>query len=631
MAEWTRKTGDIVIAHISDLHFGTQNQKHSWDVLTSFMREQLKPELILVTGDIVDSPDRKVYEEAKQGLDALGAPYFVCPGNHDRHFKGNVSRGWAKVTGRSDTPAVFDQVFANHLVSPDTLKLHTILNQLQIGLFGIDSSEQADYFARGYVNPRMFPRLETGTRDADPDLVILLTHHHLQPIRNLEERHQNSLRSLSNLTLMVNAGTFLESMTRAHIDLVLHGHEHASHWARYGSLESGKAEVCVLGAGSATGNSAVGGCRLDSASLNAIYVARDHSVGLKVLNYDGGSWSAKKIKLFSSTEARRLRLLRRAGKLVSDPNGTVTKYVEFTRERDILIRWIFKNWKVEKRFEHVVQNSTGYPDNAVLKIALPGGKSVSYVFSFKQHPDKDYAWYVEGDIDDEYVDTLVDIEFSFKWIGGGLLTDDEMKVVQRSLAKGLLRREGFEFSSIFCSGPAAQAQLILSLPPEFAPPQIDVRVYDERDQRQPQEERELASRVLELDPGTYSLTVRYPRERWWYVLAWKPVPLVAGSEPEQVFQSFAQRSGQLLLEEFQRSKSLAALKSSARLSLYVKNSEGNPERVGHLDSTSSPNSRDVVTTGLRGDLTALGQAFWGVAAKWNRPADNQGSQKARFS
>jgi hypothetical protein len=194
-------------------------------------------------------------------------------------------RGLAKLTRRSDTPAVFDQVFYQHLVSPDTLKLHTIQN-LQVGLFGIDSSAQADYFARGYVNPKMFPGLETGTRDADPDLVILLTHHHLQPIRNLEERLQNSLRSLSNLTLMVNAGTFLESMTRAHIDLVLHGHEHASHWARYGSLESGKAEVCVIGAGSATGNSAVGGCSLDGASFNAIYVSRDHSVGLKVLNYE---------------------------------------------------------------------------------------------------------------------------------------------------------------------------------------------------------------------------------------------------------------------------------------------------------------------------------------------------------
>jgi len=45
----------VKIAHISDLHFGAQNQRDSWSVLARQLLAD-NVDLVLVTGDIVDTP-----------------------------------------------------------------------------------------------------------------------------------------------------------------------------------------------------------------------------------------------------------------------------------------------------------------------------------------------------------------------------------------------------------------------------------------------------------------------------------------------------------------------------------------------------------------------------------------------
>jgi UDP-2,3-diacylglucosamine pyrophosphatase LpxH len=635
MPEWTRSDGETVIVHISDLHFGTANQTHCWDTLVTFLRNTVQPALILVTGDIVDTPDRGLYEQAKKALDNLRVPYYVCPGNHDRHFRGNVSRWFSRIRGRGDTASVFDQVFIDHIVSPNRLVKQKIGTRWEIGLVGVDSSAEAKFFARGYVNPELFQRLEATTKsDTDPDLVILLTHHHLQAIRKLESDHKESIKDLAALTQMVNSGSFLECLTRAHVDIVLHGHEHAWHWAKYGSLERGKGEVCVIGAGSGTGNSATSGCSLDRSSFNAISISPDRSMSLKVGYFEGGAWAVREnVPLFNATDARRLRLLRRAGKLNADLNGYVTKHVEYTRERDAVVRWVFRNWKLKsKRFEHVVYNSTGRPVNAVLKVELPNGKGSTFSFNFIKHPAKDYFWYVAADIDEVYVDTLVNIEFTFVWLGGGLLLDHEMSAVTKSSAPGLLRRDGFEFCYVFASGPVAFANLQVTLPPEYEPREgVEVRVYDQDENEIPDEARELKERLLVLGRGRYSLMVTYPRENWWYVLAWRPVSRSAFSPAETRFRSAARANGKVLLEEFQKCLPTAAFKESARLSLYLISANGTGERAAHCDPPNGPRIAGLATRfAERGDLSPLGQAAWGVAASLKRP-DSETAQELGFA
>ena len=253
MENFKRREGEVVIAHISDLHFGSKNQTKPWDSVRQFLGE-IRPELVLVTGDVADSPKRKFFEAAKRSLDAIGAPrYFVCPGNHDRHAKGNkFGRLWDWLSGSS--PELFDRTF-NSWVAGDREEVVTVGTnpQWRIGIFGLDSSLGADFSARGYANPKDLEIIEGNAPASNADLCFLLVHHHVQSVRKLEEERWVQGVEVLNVMTLVNSGHLLESTCGATINVLLHGHEHASFWARYGSLESGQGECCVLGAGSATG------------------------------------------------------------------------------------------------------------------------------------------------------------------------------------------------------------------------------------------------------------------------------------------------------------------------------------------------------------------------------------------
>lgn len=84
----------LVVAQLSDLHVGPHLPRHFLERVRR-MVEDARPDLIVVTGDLVDDfgPDVDVYARA---LGALAAPLgvWVSPGNHD------VYAGWADVRTR---------------------------------------------------------------------------------------------------------------------------------------------------------------------------------------------------------------------------------------------------------------------------------------------------------------------------------------------------------------------------------------------------------------------------------------------------------------------------------------------------------------------------------------------------
>ena len=443
---------------------------------------------------------------------------------------------------------------------------------------------------------------------------------------------QSSPKDLANLTYLVNSGIFLETLAKAHVDIVLHGHEHAAHWARYGSLEGGKRELCVLGAASATGAHSTHGCRPKDISFNAIVISANRTASLQVLEYDGASWRTKEVvTLFDSGGARRLRLLRRAGKVVSELNSLVTKYVEFTRERDIVIHWMYRNWVLEKsEFEQVIENSTGLPDEGLLEIKLATGESQSFKLEFRDHPERDHTWYFKQDIGAKFLNQPAQIDLTFKWLGGGLLTDQELKPVMESKAAGLLRREGYEFSSIRALGAVGYIQLVVVLPEELAPEHLEIKVYDEQFNSYPVEEQELQNRLVKLSAGRYSLLVPYPREKWWYTLAWRPAKKGRPYQSEKTFQQAASARGDELLRAFRNGLYSDSLRKSARLSLYVPQSEG-AARTGNLQPELAEVAHEPpLTMSGKGDESAIGQALWGMFVITARPEESENPEAYGF-
>ena len=70
----------ITLAHISDLHFGTEERAMA-DRLVGELHE-LAPRLVIVSGDLTQRARRAQYRSARAYLDRL-PPYMVVPGNHD--------------------------------------------------------------------------------------------------------------------------------------------------------------------------------------------------------------------------------------------------------------------------------------------------------------------------------------------------------------------------------------------------------------------------------------------------------------------------------------------------------------------------------------------------------------------
>ena len=69
------------IVHLSDIHFGRINEQLIAP-LTDTVR-QLKPDLVVVSGDLTQRARAHQFKQARALLDALPKPQVVVPGNHD--------------------------------------------------------------------------------------------------------------------------------------------------------------------------------------------------------------------------------------------------------------------------------------------------------------------------------------------------------------------------------------------------------------------------------------------------------------------------------------------------------------------------------------------------------------------
>ena len=70
-----------ILAHISDLHFGTEDAK----VAEALIRDlnQVAISLLIISGDLTQRARKKQFLKASRYLDKLPKPQLVIPGNHD--------------------------------------------------------------------------------------------------------------------------------------------------------------------------------------------------------------------------------------------------------------------------------------------------------------------------------------------------------------------------------------------------------------------------------------------------------------------------------------------------------------------------------------------------------------------
>lgn len=324
------------IAHLSDLHYGGRGfDRAQWQAVAKVVAD-LRPNLIIVSGDLVDHPILSHLEAAKAELvklsQAANAQLFVVPGNHDVFaFGTDVGQQ------RSD---LFEQVFAdlglsktdgvevNDLAitrSTDGLRensarffrlrglfwrrhgndgrddparlsevpqlqgrkltRHTEGTSVLLALLDSNAGDQTIAFAGGSVRNDDLIALSTELSAIDrPYLArIAVVHHHVLPIAHTSGK----IIGAEALMVLQNAGTVLSVLAHHRFDLVLHGHKHKPQFARI-DLDPATTEgypISVAAAGSAalvTRNDPRGNC------FNLIDVEDNGRIVVRSLFYGDG-------------------------------------------------------------------------------------------------------------------------------------------------------------------------------------------------------------------------------------------------------------------------------------------------------------------------------------------------------
>ena len=306
-------TKRLRIAHLSDLHFGSTFDAELWGYVQGVLAEH-NPELLVITGDVVDTPSLfqmgLVLQELQRTAEKLKCKFLLIPGNHDVAIMGNVAIWPWHGKYRIVFSRLYDRYFSGlrtfsefkalPLINQITyrtwwwLKLTLLRLTLQLRdpgeaafrvtnataasgrvVFACFNSNAKLWLATGRVDHEAIQsldrELESLSRDGKAGWLaprVALVHHHAVAIPY--STTTESLTAFEPFLTMRNAGTLLHELGKLEFDLLLHGHKHFWNFARLSFDSPGRrsSEMAIISAGSAT----VKQTRAGSNSLNLIDV-----------------------------------------------------------------------------------------------------------------------------------------------------------------------------------------------------------------------------------------------------------------------------------------------------------------------------------------------------------------------
>jgi hypothetical protein len=331
--------GAVKILHLSDLHFGSTFDASLWEYVGKVLAGSDKPGVVVITGDLVDSPSFFMLALARNELKALvkrwcgggkDCELLVIPGNHDIGILGNYA-GWPwrskfAIVFSQEHAALFDRLPTYSEYTRQALwrrcfqRLGWIINFaarrffLQLNrppprplisesanralCFASFDSNGKSWLASGHISSADISKVhgELLQRRVPDDTRMLLNlvprialvHHHVVAIP-----YSSALESLTNFEpflVLRNAGTLLRELCFWDFDMVLHGHKHLLNFVRltFDSADQPRSELAVLAAGSATKRQPVSGQN----SFNLIKVFRSGVITFRSVRYGQGSSGA---------------------------------------------------------------------------------------------------------------------------------------------------------------------------------------------------------------------------------------------------------------------------------------------------------------------------------------------------
>lgn len=336
------------IAHLSDLHYGGAFDVATWRAVEKAV-ETFDPDLIVVSGDLVDDPRKDHLSAAKKELEDLaaraGAELYVVPGNHDVFFSGvdleGTRSGWYYETfGGAELPENAngaDTAQAAPESTPPTIgftrqarRWQTFKDRLGV-FFGLGSHAVQSPPPPTPTNDGIYASMLREPKEAGVLLALIDSNAADQPIRiatgSVSADHLVSLDAeLTSLNarlqaagvghfariavihhhvlpiaytaggvigaepfmVLHNAGDVLGLLARHQFDLVLHGHKHRAQFARI-DLSPDSPEgypIAIAAAGSAALRTPN---NPTGNSFNLITIQDNGRIDVEALYYGGGS------------------------------------------------------------------------------------------------------------------------------------------------------------------------------------------------------------------------------------------------------------------------------------------------------------------------------------------------------
>lgn len=189
------------LVHLSDLHFGRIDYSIIEPLIANV--HAIKPDVVVVSGDLTQRARSEQFKEARAFLDALPKPQIVVPGNHD---------------------VPLYNVFARFLQPLDKYRRY-ITNDLEpfyadseLAILGINTARSLT-IKDGRVNERQVAKMRERLCPFGKDVTkIIVTHHPF----DLPEGHDED-------ELVNRAQMAMEALANCGADVLLAGHLHISH------------------------------------------------------------------------------------------------------------------------------------------------------------------------------------------------------------------------------------------------------------------------------------------------------------------------------------------------------------------------------------------------------------------
>ena len=203
----------MLIAQLSDLHVRPKGQLYKGVVDSNSMLNDAighlnnlvqRPDLVILSGDLVDEGQKEEYSMLVELLNALTIPFIVAPGNHDSRKN-------------------FREAFCNHAYLPELGPIHYCVDSYPVRLIVLDSCVPG--FHHGYIDEDGIKWLAAKLA-AEPSKATVIVMHH--------PPFQSGIVALDEYRLLNSMQ--LEQIIRAHsnIEAILCGHVHrsmAKRWA----------------------------------------------------------------------------------------------------------------------------------------------------------------------------------------------------------------------------------------------------------------------------------------------------------------------------------------------------------------------------------------------------------------